>query len=105
MASSEVLGALQRLTVDVLSGGFGHVGDGGHGTHIGRLSDGSGCMRVSITAELLLCRSQPNSSRTPPAGWPVTSHPCDPGMKRDLTHTHFVGRSASVARDARTQVQ
>ena len=73
MACADVCGALQRLTVDVLSGGFGHVGDGGHGTHIGRLSDCSGCMRVSITADLC--------SRS--VGWPVGSHTCDPGMKRD----------------------
>ena len=83
-----MLGALQRLTENDLSGDVGHAGDGGHDTHVARLSDGSGFSAMPDGAELLLS----------PAGWPVTSHPCDPGMKRDLMLS-----TVSIAHGAWTQ--
>ena len=57
MACAEVLGALQRLTENDLSGDVGHAGDGGHGTHVARLSDGSGFSAMPDGAELRVCHA------------------------------------------------
>ena len=71
---SEVFGTLQRLRKSDLSGDFGYAGDGGDGTLIAHLSDGSSITWESERAEIV----------PQPVGLSISSESCDVGAKRDL---------------------
>ena len=68
-----MLGALLRASASEASGGFGHVGHGGHDGGIG--SERRSVRSFSRGPQADVCLA---SER-----WPVGSHGCDPGMKRD----------------------
>ena len=74
MAFGEVCGTLLRAGASAASGGFGHVGHGGHDGGIGSERRLTGSFVGGPQADVCLASER----------WPVGSHFCDPGMKRDL---------------------
>ena len=64
---SEVLGTLQRLRKSDLRGDFGYAGDGGDGTLIAHLSDGSSITWESERAEIV----------PQPVGLSISSESCN----------------------------
>ena len=69
-----MLGTLQRLRKSDLSGDFGYAGDGGDGTHIAHLSDGSSITWESERAEIV----------PQPVGLSISSESCNLEKKSDL---------------------
>ena len=74
MGGGEVCRALLSAGASEASGGFGHVGHGGHDGGIG--SERRSVRSFGRGPQAHVCLA----SET----WPVGSHCCDPGIKRDL---------------------
>ena len=74
MGCPDLYGALLRAGASEASGGFGHVGHGGHDGGIGSERRSVGSFVRGPQADVCLASER----------WPVGSHGCDPGMKRDL---------------------
>ena len=87
MACREVPGALLKAGASEASGGFGHVGHGGHDGGIGSERGSVGSFVRGPQADVCLASER----------WPVGSHGCDPGMKRDLRGLGPRGRVGEVS--------